>query len=446
MQAKRILFANFPADGHFNPLTSLAVYLKSLGHDVRWYTSDTYAEKIHQLGIPFYPLKRALDVSKGSPDELFPERRRYKSQLRKLQFDIRNVFVRRGIEFFQDVEEIEKHFPFDLVISDITFTGLWFIEEKLGKPLIAIGVLPLMKTSRDLPPSGLGLTPSGSFWGRMKQHTMRLFSDVLLFRESNTLIRQLFRENGLKVERGNIFDTLYQKATLVLQSGTPGFEYQRSDLSPNIRFIGPLLPYTPRKKSSFTHLEKILQYSNIILVTQGTVEKDPEKIIVPTLEAFKGTDYLVIATTGSSGTENLKERYPHTNILIEDFIPFEEIMPLCRVYVTNGGYGGVLLSIENKLPLVTAGIHEGKNEINARVGYFELGINLKTETPTPAQIRASVEEVLGNPVYKRNVGKLNREFSRYNPQLLCEKYVNQVLYSGNATFEGGPVQSYMTLP
>jgi hypothetical protein len=32
----KILFANIPADGHFNPLTPLAVHLQSLGHDVRW--------------------------------------------------------------------------------------------------------------------------------------------------------------------------------------------------------------------------------------------------------------------------------------------------------------------------------------------------------------------------------------------------------------------------
>ena len=43
----RILFASVPADGHFNPLTGLAVHLKELGCDVRWYTSDIYADKIN---------------------------------------------------------------------------------------------------------------------------------------------------------------------------------------------------------------------------------------------------------------------------------------------------------------------------------------------------------------------------------------------------------------
>jgi UDP:flavonoid glycosyltransferase YjiC (YdhE family) len=48
-------------------------------------------------------------------------------------------------------------------------------------------------------------------------------------------------------------------------------------------------------------------------------------------------------------------------------------MPYADVYVTNGGYGGTLLSIQNQLPMVVAGVHEGKNEINARVGYFQTG-------------------------------------------------------------------------
>ncbi len=31
-----ILFATVPADGHFNPLTGVAMHLKAAGHDIRW--------------------------------------------------------------------------------------------------------------------------------------------------------------------------------------------------------------------------------------------------------------------------------------------------------------------------------------------------------------------------------------------------------------------------
>ena len=56
----KVLFANFPADGHFNPLTSLAVHLSSIGYDVRWYASSGYAGKLKKLQIPHYPLKKPL--------------------------------------------------------------------------------------------------------------------------------------------------------------------------------------------------------------------------------------------------------------------------------------------------------------------------------------------------------------------------------------------------
>jgi MGT family glycosyltransferase len=432
---KKILFACVPADGHFSPLTGLAAHLKKAGHDVRWYTSATYKEKIEKLGVTHYPLKKALDISAGKIEEVFPERSKHKSQISKLKYDFKHAFILRGPEYFEDIQDIHKEFPFDVMIADIAFTALPFVKHKLKKPVISIGVTPLGETSRDLAPNGLGITPSHSLWGRRKQDILRLFADAVLFGESKKLATRVFGEYGIKLPEGNVFDVLYRESNLILQSGTPKFEYYRSDLNKNIRFIGPLLPYSQRKTQRFELEEKHKKYKKVILVTQGTVEKEPEKIIIPTLEAFKDSQYLVVATTGGSQTQELRARYPQHNIIIEDFLPFTDIMPLCDVYVTNGGYGGVMLAIENKLPLVVAGIHEGKNEINARIGYFELGINLNTEKPAPAQLKMAVEQVLANNMYKKNVEKLSKEFATYNPQELCEQYIYEVLQDADSLKE-----------
>ena len=213
----------------------------------------------------------------------------------------------------------------------------------------------------------------------------------------------------------------------MLQSGTPGFEYERSDMSKHIHFIGALLPFSSGKKRIPWFDARLTQYDKIVVATQGTVERDPEKILVPTLEALKNTDILLVVTTGGSNTQELKKKYPYQNIIIEDFIPFDDVMPYADVYITNGGYGGVMLGIENELPLVVAGVHEGKNEINARIGYFNLGINLRTEKPKPAQIKKAVEQVISNPKYKENVIKLSKEFSHYNPGQLTAQHVVDVL-------------------
>jgi len=424
----KILFANVPADGHFNPLTGLAVHLKSIGCDVRWYTSKKYAEKIERLGIPFYSLNKAVDISADTElDNIFPERNKYKGQVAKLKFDMINVFILRSTEYYEDIKAIQKEFDFQLMIADITFGAIPFVKEKMNIPVIAVSIVPLPETSKDLPPSGLGLTPSYSFVGKLKQGALRFIADTLLFAKPTKVMRKILADHGIDAGTANIFDILIQKSTIVLQSGTPGFEYKRSDISDHIYFAGPLLPFTKKKEGQGWYNEKLRQYDKVILVTQGTVEKDVDKLIIPTLEAFKNSDCLVIVTTGGSGTEELRKKYSYPNIIIEDFIPFDDIMPYADVYVTNGGYGGVLLSIQNQLPMVVAGVHEGKNEINARVGYFELGINLRTEKPSVLQLRKSVEEILSNDTFSRNIKRLSEEFQKYNPNDICVRQIARLV-------------------
>jgi MGT family glycosyltransferase len=425
----KILFANVPADGHFNPLTGLAVHLKNIGCDVRWYTSKTYEDKVRKLGIPFYGLQKAVDISASTDLEtIFPERKKYKGQISRLKFDMINAFILRGPEYYEDIKEIHKEFEFELMIADITFAGIPFVKEKMNIPVVSISIVPLPETSKDLPPSGLGLTPDYSFFGRLKQSALRFIADTLLFAKPTRVMRKILADYGIDAGNANIFDLLIRKSTIVLQSGTPGFEYKRSDMSDNIHFAGPLQPYSKGKqKSSAWDREKLSKYDKVILVTQGTVERDVEKLIVPTLEAFQNSDCLLVVTTGGSGTEELRQRYRGDNVLIEDFIPFDEIMPYADVYVTNGGYGGVLLSIKHQLPMVVAGLHEGKNEINARVGYFQIGVNLKTEKPSVLQLRRAVEEILANESYAENVKSLSQEFRTFNPNEILVRQLTRLL-------------------
>ena len=431
---KKILFANMPYDGHFNPLTGIAMQMKSLGHDVRWYSGSVFEEKINRLGIPYYPFKKALDFNQFNVNEMFPERVKIKGAVGKLKYDLKTSFIMRSTEFYEDIKEINDTWCFDMLISDIAFTGMPFVKEKLNKKTVSIGVYPLTESSKDLAPAGLAMAPSDSFLGRRKQDFLRFFADKVIFKESADLFAKLFRQYEITPAKGNIFDVLGKRTDILLQSGTPGFEYERSDLSSNIRFVGPLLPYSDGKKHAFDIGDQLKKFEKVILVTQGTLEKDPEKIIVPTLEAFKDTKFLVIATTGGSNTTELRARFPQKNVIIEDFIPFNDIMPHSNVYITNGGYGGVMLGIENKLPMVVAGVHEGKNEINARVGYFKIGIDLKTEFPTPLQIRKSVDEIFSNKVYAVNVKKLSSEFKEFDTPALCEKYIQELL-GMNKSFE-----------
>ncbi|QMW05007.1 glycosyltransferase [Spirosoma foliorum] len=428
MNNKRILIATMPLDGHLNPLTGLAKHLQSLGHDVRWYTGPSYKDKICKLGIPFYPFRKTREINQLNLDTEFPERLLMKGTIKRLRFDLNNVFFLRAPELVSDVKAIYGEFPFDLILCDAAFTGGPILQKLLNVPLVSIGIGPLGESSKGLPPSGLGIEPSSTLLGRLKQDMLRYLVTKFLLKPCTDVYNQVLIDHGQKPTGEFVFDALTREPDLYLQSGTPGFEYSRPDMSPNIRFVGPLLPYQSGSRHPFRHTAKIQQHKRVILVTQGTVERDPKKIIIPTLEAFKDdSQTLVIVTTGGSRTEELRAKYPQSNVIIDDFIDFNSVMPFADVYVTNGGYGGTMLALQHGLPLVAAGVHEGKNEITARIGYFKVGINLKTETPTAAKIRKSIEKVLSDPYYRINVQRLGAEFKQYATNSLCEKYILELL-------------------
>lgn len=428
MNTKRILFASLPLEGHFNPLTGLAVHLQRLGYDVRWYTGPSFAEKVRRLGIPFYTYRQALEVNQDNLDELMPERKLLKGAIARLRFDINQIFLLRAPEFVADLTAIHREWPFELVVCDVVFTGAPFIRQLLNVPVAAVGVVPLIETSRDLPPGGLGLTPMKGILGRSVQALLRYLTMNHLLKSCTDLYNRLLQEHDLPATPHFLFDALIQNCDVLLQSGTPGFDYPRTDTSKHVQFVGPMLPYTSGIKRPFAEVTKARLADRVVLVSQGTVERDLTKLIIPTLDAFKNDSRtLVIVTTGGSQTTELRARFPQENFIIEDFIDFNSVMPYADVYVTNAGYGGVMLSLQHSLPMVAAGVHEGKNEIAARIGYVKVGVNLKTERPTARQIQAAVEEVLNNREYKRNAQQLRAEFQQYNPNALCTKYITDLL-------------------
>jgi MGT family glycosyltransferase len=423
---KKILFATTPAAGHFNPLTGLALYLNETGNDVRWYTTSDFEKKLNEMSIQHYPFKQALDVNFENLNEFFPERTKLKSAIDRMNFDMINLFAKRATEYFSDMHEIFEDFNYDIVICDNTFSAGPIIKEVMGIPVVVVGVMPLPEMSRDLGPYGLGIMPSSNAVSRFKNNLMRTVLKNILAKKSIQSFSEILKPFKISGTDTPLLDLLVRKADLFLQIGTRSFEYQRRDLGANIRFVGALSPAAGKQTAGKWFDERIKTHKNVILVTQGTVEKNLNNLIIPAIEAFKGTENLLIVTTGNNQTQALREQYKYDNVIIEDFLPYDDVMPHADVYVTNGGYGGVIQSLKNRLPIVAAGVFEGKSEICTRIGFFKYGIDLKTETPDAESIRKAVHAVLDNKEYRDNVTRLAREFAQINSEELCSICINQL--------------------
>jgi len=105
------------------------------------------------------------------------------------------------------------------------------------------------------------------------------------------------------------------------------------------------------------------------------------------------------------------------------------MLPKADVFVTNGGYGSVNQAMSFGIPLVTAGLTEDKADVNARVAWSGVGINLATNEPTPQALRAAVRTVLDAPNYRSRASLMAREFEAIDTRSEIVRIVDRIASS-----------------
>lgn len=183
LTGRKILFASVPVAGHFNPLTGLAKHLQELGCDVRWYMPDAFEEKLRQLNFIHYKYEKAVAITAENINN-YGRRSEITDPVEKLNFDFINMFAKRGPEYYEDILRIYRAFPFDILIADSFFSAIPFVKNKMKKPVIAIGIVPLVEDSVNLAPFGMGLPPAKDATGRAEYAKIRDLALNVQFKQS----------------------------------------------------------------------------------------------------------------------------------------------------------------------------------------------------------------------------------------------------------------------
>jgi MGT family glycosyltransferase len=414
----KILFASQAVDGHFNPMTAVAVRLRERGHDVAWYTGPVFTRKLQDLGIRHFPFRRAIEHRADNLNELYPERAKLKGP-RAIGFDGEKVFASNVSNFFEDIRELHQDFPFDVAVADSSMFIHRLVSHLMGKPLVNFVAIPNMESDPLVPPLFFGFKPPRNPAEKVLQAAAGLLSDKVILRPANQSYRRQHATYGQEVPRaGRLTDEPYRCSEAIIQTGPESFDFHRRNVNPKVHYVGALLPYrAPHPADQEADGDDGWPaYPTTLLVTQGTVDnEDQNKLIVPALEAVKDMEALVIVATGGRGTEELKARYPQPNIIVRDYVDFAKVLEFTDVFISNGGFGGVQLSLSKGVPLVVSGVNEGKSDVNARVEYAGVGINLRKESPKPADIAKAVKDVLADPGWKNRARQMREQFDSQDP-------------------------------
>jgi UDP:flavonoid glycosyltransferase YjiC (YdhE family) len=323
----KILFASQAVDGHFNPMTGVAMRLKDHGHDVRWYTGPVLTSRLQGMGIPLLPFQRAIEHRADNLNELYPERARLRGP-RAIGFDAEKIFASNVSNFFEDIRELGQTFTFDVVVADSTMFIHRFVSHLLGKPVVNFVVMPNMESDPMVPPLFFGFRPPRHPVEKAVQAAAGALSDKVILRPAGLSYRRQLAVYGQSPpHKAKLVDEPYRCSAATIQTGPESLDFPRRDVNPTVHYVGALLPYRAPGAAGPAEAEQWPRtYKSTLVITQGTIDNlDQNKLIVPALEALKDLDALLIVATGGRGTAALQARYLQPNIVVRDYVDFAHV-------------------------------------------------------------------------------------------------------------------------
>jgi MGT family glycosyltransferase len=423
-----ILIASLSPLGHIGPLLNVAQGLVDRGDRVTVLTSAGHAGKIRAIGATPRAIPAEADFDMTRLDIDLPGRADT-SGIKRVNFDIVRLFVQPMPHQTRALSELMAQTRFDAIITDAGFFGILpflLTDPHARPPVLAFTTTPLMVTSRDTAPSGMGLPPSSSWAGRARNRALNLLSQKVLLRQSHNAANHLLDRMNCRPLPMFLLDAGLL-ADRYIAPTVPAFDYPRCDLPAHVRYVGAV---HPRPASDFRPPPwwSLLDGDRpVVHVTQGTIDNaDLGRLIEPTINALGGEEVIVVATTGGRDVSELATPLP-TNTFVAEYIPHDILLPKVDVMVTNGGYGAVQRALSMGVPLVVAGNTEDKPEVAARVAWAGAGVNLKTGNPTPHAVRAAVRKILSDDRYLRSARALEAAYARRDGVAEIAALVDEVI-------------------
>lgn len=404
------LIHTFYATGHVLPVQAVAKALVQRGHRVIWLTHADQESRVLASGAEFLPTSEIAAVDARLQDVNAP-------QPTTMDETVDFLFGGRVIAQVADLRMALAHVKklginIDCLLHDAMPHGAAALHELGEVPVWAtLGVVPMWTTEEEARTT-LGMILSKP--------------EIVL-----PCLNKQRAELGLKAWGPS--DTLHYSPYLHIQASCPDLEYGRT--MPNTHFVGPLVTAKEEddssKGGSTTTQDApdwwadVAEHACVIGITQGTFAVDPTTLLIPAIEALCDDDSLLLVVPSRFATSirsGLEERgVDMKNVRLAEWVPYDLLLPKCRLLITNGGYGSVTQSLSHGVPMICAGTSEDKKDTAARMVYVGAGIDLGTDTPSSEQIRTAVKEVLNDEKYRENARKVGKDLNGLGgAQKACE--------------------------
>ncbi|HEY2844372.1 MAG TPA: glycosyltransferase [Bryobacteraceae bacterium] len=414
----RFLFTVWPFAGHIHPGIAVARALRARSHEVAFYTGGAVRSTVEGEGFKFFPFQKVDEerVAHLASSEFpySPSRWQRLRSAGKLQARFREWLLDTVPQTVDDIDAVSSEWRPDVLVCDLAFwSPILVFHEARRIPVAVFSVL----AACILP------GPDAPFWGqgalRPRNARMRLKSQLQqkglrwLSTGFRLQVSRMRKRYGLPALQCSVTEFAGQMP-LYLVPSTPEYDYERRDLPPSVHYVGPCLWDKPSNAVSPEWLAQLPADRPLVYVTEATLGTTEPFLLKAAFWALKDLPVEVVMTTG-------KQRNPAElgfgvlppNVRVEAYVPQSDLLPKTAVMITLGGSGGVLAALAAGVPLVIVPTEWDRPENAQRVVEAGAGLRLAPNRCTPERLRAAVERVLNEPVFRENAQRLARAFARY---------------------------------
>ncbi|KAK1999817.1 MGT family glycosyltransferase [Colletotrichum falcatum] len=386
----KFLLHCFSATGHVLPMQAVARELVERGHEVVWTTIAPQEARVVASGARFVPAEEVAKVD-ANLDGADP---------RDMAETAGVMFGGRVAAQVADVRRVLETFRPDLVLNDALPQGVAALLELGEIPRYAtLGVVPLYPP--DVGPEAV-------------EHAAQSALGLLISRPQLSLPTINPQRQKLGLPALEATDAFSYSPFLHIQASCPSLEFQEGPepVLPQAHYVGPLVTRLAGASPGVPPWwDDVVNATSVIGITQGTFAMDPTSLIIPAIQALQGDERHLLVVPSKHADEIRGRISVGGNVRIAEWVPYDMLLPRCRLLVTNGGYGSVTQALSHGVPLVCAGTSEDKRDTAARVTWVGAGIDLKTDTPSVDQVRDAVRRVLADDAFARNAARVGQELN-----------------------------------
>jgi len=165
----------------------------------------------------------------------------------------------------------------------------------------------------------------------------------------------------------------------------------------------------------------------VVHVTEGTVERDKQSLVERVVEALHGGSVQLVVE-GKHHAGILPD-----SVIAADWVPQDLLFPKADLFITNGGYGAMMAALSHGVPVLAVPPSAEKWVGAGNVARSGAGLRLRPAAATPSAIAQGVEELLGDPGFRRAASSVaNDMFEAGGPERAAE------LCEALLTFEAPP--------